>query len=150
MGLTWVDPAAAGKHEVSAVASPSLTSRADGRPLQRSLGCTDFSAAASPGAGVDNLRVNTFLALLLYALVASILLAFIYTLKSLRLQNRFKRLGALRGRGVDEILKFVGKPSHRTRLDPHREVLEWRRVGFHLALSFTDGVCDGAQDVPAT
>jgi hypothetical protein len=26
-------------------------------------------------------------------------------------------------------------------------VLEWRRVGFHIALSFTDGVCDGVDRV---
>ena len=72
-----------------------------------------------------------------------------YTLKSLRLQNRFKRLGALRGRSLDEIIKFAGKPSHRARLDSQHEVLEWRRVGFHLALRFTDGVCDGVENVAA-
>lgn len=91
--------------------------------------------------------MNTILTILLYALVASALLAFIYTLKSLRLQNRFKRLGVLPGRSVDEILKSVGKPSYRARLDARREVLEWRRVGFHIALRFTDGVCDGAEKV---
>ena len=91
--------------------------------------------------------VNIFVAIVLYALAASVLLAFIYTLKSLRLQNKFKRLGVLQGRSVDEILKFVGKPSHRGRLDAHREVLEWRRVGFHIALRFTDGVCDGIENV---
>ena len=91
--------------------------------------------------------MNIFLALVLYALAASLLLAFIYTLKSLRLQNRFKRLGVLKGRSVDEIVKFVGKPSHRGRLDANREVLEWRRVGFHIALLFTGSVCDGAENV---
>jgi hypothetical protein len=97
----------------------------------------------------DNGGVNTFLTILLYVLAASILLAVIYTLKSLRLQNRFKKLGTLRGRGIDEIVKFAGKPSHRGRLDAHREVLEWRRVGFHIALLFTDGVCEGVEDVAA-
>ena len=93
--------------------------------------------------------MNLFLTILLYVLAASILLAFIYTLKSLRLQNRFKRLGALRGRSLDEIVKFAGKPSHRARLDSQHEVLEWRRVGFHLALRFTNGVCDGVENVAA-
>jgi hypothetical protein len=91
--------------------------------------------------------VSTIPAILLYLLAASILLAGIYTLKSLRLQNRFKRLGVLQGRSLEEILKFVGKPSHRARLDARREVLEWRRVGFHIALLFTDGVCDGVENV---
>lgn len=93
--------------------------------------------------------MNLFLTILLYVLATSILLAFIYTLKSLRLQNRFKRLGALRGRSLDEIVKYAGKPSHRARLDSQREVLEWRRVGFHLALRFSDGVCDGVETVAA-
>jgi hypothetical protein len=97
----------------------------------------------------DNAAVNTFLTILLYVAAASILLAFIYTLKSLRLQNRFKRLGVLKGRSLEEVLKFVGKPSHRARLDGRREVLEWRRVGFHIALLFTDGVCDGVENVAA-
>ena len=95
----------------------------------------------------DNRRVSTFVTILVYVLVASIMLAFIYALKSLRLQNRFKRLGALDGRSVEEIVKFVGKPSHRSRLDARRELLEWRRVGFHIALRFTDGVCDGFEKV---
>jgi hypothetical protein len=102
---------------------------------------------ASPDGSGDNCGVNTFLAIILYVLAASVLLAFIYTLKSLRLQNRFKRLGVLPGRSIDEILKFVGKPSHRARLDSRHEILEWRRVGFHIALRFTDGVCDGAEKV---
>lgn len=97
----------------------------------------------------DNPGVNTFLTILLYVVAASILLAFIYTLKSLRLQNRFKRMGALRGRSLEEVVKFAGKPSHRAKLDSQHEVLEWRRVGFHLALRFTDGVCDGVENVPA-
>ena len=99
------------------------------------------------GAGGDNRRVGTFLTILVYVLVASIMLAFIYSLKSLRLQNRFKRLGVLDGRSVEEVVKFVGEPSHRSRLDAGHEVLEWRRVGFHIALRFTDGVCDGFEKV---
>lgn len=86
--------------------------------------------------------MTTLVALLLYALVASALLAFIATLRSLRLQNRFRRLGVLPGRGIDEVMRFAGKPSHRARIDAQRELLEWRRVGYHIALSFTDGVCD--------
>ena len=91
--------------------------------------------------------MNTVLTIVLYLLAATILLAFIYTLKSLRLQNRFKRLGVLRGRSLDEVVKFAGKPSHRARLDANREVLEWRRVGFHIALLFNDGVCEGVETV---
>jgi hypothetical protein len=91
--------------------------------------------------------MDTFLSLLGYALVISVLLALIYAAKSVRLQNRFRRLGVLKGRSLQEILKFVGPPSHRVRTAPNRELLEWRRVGFHIALAFTDDVCDGAEYV---
>jgi Na+-translocating ferredoxin:NAD+ oxidoreductase RnfG subunit len=87
--------------------------------------------------------MKTLLSLIAYALVASILIAVIYAVKSARLQNRFRQLGALKGRALDEVLKVAGKPSHRTKLGANRELLEWRRVGFHIALTFTDGVCDG-------
>ena len=91
--------------------------------------------------------MNTFLTILLYALVASAMLAFIYTLKSLRLRKRFQHLGTLPGRSIAEVLQLVGQPSNRSRLPSGREILEWRRVGFHIALSFSHGVCDGVEHV---
>ena len=87
--------------------------------------------------------MKTLATLLLYGLLVSILLAVIYASRSARLRHRFEKLGSLPGRSLDEIVRLAGKPSHRARLAPNREVLEWRRVGFHIALSFTDGACDG-------
>jgi hypothetical protein len=91
--------------------------------------------------------MTTFLTVLAYALAASLMLALIYASRSARLQHRFRKLGALKGRHVDEVIKFAGKPSHRARMAANREVLEWRRVGFHIALSFSDGVFDGVDRV---
>jgi hypothetical protein len=91
--------------------------------------------------------MTTLVMLLAYGLVATLLLALVYASRSARLQNRFKRLGRLEGRALDEIVKFAGKPSYRARLAPNREVLEWRRIGFHIALAFTDDVCDGVEYV---
>jgi hypothetical protein len=91
--------------------------------------------------------MTTFATLVVYALIASILIALVYAVKSVRLQNRFRQLGVLKGRTLQEILKFAGEPSHRARMDAHRELLEWRQVGFHIALTFTDGVCDGVMHV---
>lgn len=100
-----------------------------------------------PGAKVKIARVNTFLTIVLYLLAASAMLAFIAALKSLRLRKRFDRLGVLTGRSLDEVIRFVGNPSHRSRRDAHQEILEWRRVGYHIALHFTDNVCDGVERV---
>jgi len=87
--------------------------------------------------------MKTLATLVLYGVAASLLLALVYAAKAIRLRNRFRRLGPLQGRSMDHILEFAGKPNHRVRLAPDREVLEWRRVGFHIAVAFTDGVCDG-------
>ncbi len=130
---------------MSAVASP----KPDGPGLAAGRCSAPWVAAILNQWQETIAAVSTIPALLAYLLAASILLAVIYTLKSLRLQNRFKRLGVLKGRSLEEVLKFVGKPSHRVWLDARREVLEWRRVGFHIALLFTDGVCDGVETVAA-
>ena len=87
--------------------------------------------------------MKTLATIVLYGLAVSLLLALVYAAKSIRLRNRFKRLAPLPGRGLDQILQLAGQPSHRTRMGPDREVLEWRRAGFHIALEFVDGVCAG-------
>lgn len=93
--------------------------------------------------------MKTFAAIILYALATSFLAAVIYAARSVRLQNRFVRLGALRGRHLEEIVRAAGQPSHRVRTAPNRELLEWRRVGFHIALVFTDDLCEGMEFVRA-
>ena len=91
--------------------------------------------------------MSTLLTTVLYLLAISVMLAVIYALKSLRLRKRFQRLGTLPGRSIAEVLQYVGKPSNHSRLPSGREILEWRRVGFHIALSFSHGVCDGVEHV---
>ena len=87
--------------------------------------------------------MSTILVALLYLLVASLMLAFILSVRSARLRNRFEKMGRLEGRSLDEVVRLAGKPSHRGRMDAQRELLEWRRISFHVALTFTNGVCDG-------
>ena len=86
--------------------------------------------------------MGTVLSVIVYVLLASVLLAGIYALKAARLKQRFDKLGNPQGRSLAEILDRVGPPSHRGQRGDH-EVLEWRRVNFHIALSFSNGVCDG-------
>ncbi len=51
--------------------------------------------------------MTTLFSLLAYALVATLLLALIYASRSARLQHRFRKLGALKGRNIDEVIKFA-------------------------------------------
>jgi hypothetical protein len=71
------------------------------------------------------------------------MVAAILAMRSARLRRRFEKMGRLIGRPLAEIIEVAGKPSHRGRIDEHREMVEWRRINFHIALTFTDGVCDG-------
>jgi len=93
--------------------------------------------------------MSTLLAILAYGFALTLVLALVYAARSVRLQNRFRRLGTVEGRTMEEIVKHVGPPNHHTKLVNDREILEWRRVRFHVALSFTKGVCDGSMDVNA-
>ena len=93
--------------------------------------------------------MSALLTLAAYVIALTAVLAIVYAARSVRLQNRFRRLGVVQGRTLDEIVKQVGPPTHHTKLANEREILEWRRVTFHIALSFTRGVCDGSMDVNA-
>lgn len=93
--------------------------------------------------------MSTLLTIVAYVIALTAVLAIVYAARSVRLQNRFRALGQVQGRTLEEIVKQVGPPNHHTMLVNEREILEWRRVGFHVALSFTRGVCDGMTDVNA-
>jgi hypothetical protein len=93
--------------------------------------------------------MSTVLTLLGYLVALTAVLAIVYAAKAVRLQNRFRRMGKAEGRTLDEVVKLLGPPSNHTKLPTGREILEWRRVGFHHALSFTNGICDGQMDVNA-
>ena len=87
--------------------------------------------------------MTTFAAFLAYLVVLSVMVAFICAVRAARLKNRFQKLAPLEGRNLDELIRLAGKPSHRSRTAPNREILEWKRVGFHIALAFTNDICDG-------
>jgi hypothetical protein len=58
-------------------------------------------------------------------------------------QKKFAALGALKGRTKDEIVEEVGLPNSVSLVGANKELLQWQRPGYHIALLFTDGVCEG-------
>lgn len=60
----------------------------------------------------------------------------------------FKRklyaLGHIAGRTKEEIIQAVGLPNSFSGVGEGRELLQWQRPGYHIALLFKDGVCEGA------
>jgi hypothetical protein len=90
--------------------------------------------------------VLTTLVLLGLAVVfATLATAWAGAVRSRSLRARFEALGKIPGRTEAEILRHVGKPHKRFKLVGGREVLEWRRINFRVALSFSGGVCEGIE-----
>lgn len=62
--------------------------------------------------------------------------------------NSFKqklyRLGHLTGRAKDEIILAIGVPNSFSAVGGGKELLQWQRPGYHIALIFKEGVCEGA------
>lgn len=57
--------------------------------------------------------------------------------------QRFAALGTLSGRTEAEIVAAVGQPSSRSAMPEGKTLLQWQPTGYHIALLFKDGVCEG-------
>lgn len=82
-----------------------------------------------------------------WILLASLALPVIWAISraasSVGTQNKFAAMGVLKGKTKAEILEEVGPPNSASSMGPGKELLQWQKPGYHIALLFTDGVCDG-------
>ncbi len=53
-----------------------------------------------------------------------------------RLCERFKALGDMTGKTVDEIIAGVGSPTSRSAMAHGQVLLQWQATGYHVALLF--------------
>ena len=81
----------------------------------------------------------------LTVLFATVATAWAGAVRSKSLRAKFEALGRIPGRTEAEILRHVGQPHRRHKLPDGRELMEWRRINFRVALSFSGGVCDGIE-----
>jgi len=58
-------------------------------------------------------------------------------------KKRLYGLGHLTGRTKDEIILAVGVPNSFSAADGGKELLQWQRPGYHIALLFLGGICEG-------
>lgn len=58
-------------------------------------------------------------------------------------KKKFADLGVLTGKTKGEIFFAVGPPNSMSSIGPGKELLQWQTTGYHIALIFTDGICDG-------
>jgi len=60
------------------------------------------------------------------------------------LQQKFIRLGTLKGRTRVEIIAAVGPPSAQSFTHDGGQLLQWMETGYHIALIFdVNGICGG-------
>ncbi|HSI54701.1 MAG: hypothetical protein ACAH21_16425 [Ramlibacter sp.] len=86
--------------------------------------------------------MNTLVALIVVVIFATLASAWAGAVRSATLRKKFESLGVIPGRTMTEIIRHVGEPHRRHKISAGREILEWRRVNFHVALGFTAEVCD--------
>ncbi len=54
-----------------------------------------------------------------------------------RLCERFKALGDMTGKTVDEIIAGVGPPTSRSAMPHGKMLLQWQATGYHVAMMFS-------------
>ncbi len=54
-----------------------------------------------------------------------------------RLCERFKALGDMTGKTVDEIVAGVGPPTSRSAMPHGQMLLQWQATGYHVAMMFS-------------
>ena len=59
------------------------------------------------------------------------------------LNQKFHSLGDMRGRTMEDIIAVVGPPNSRSTVGNGRVICQWIQSGYHIALIFTDDICDG-------
>lgn len=99
--------------------------------------------------GTDNLSQVIFVAIPAIAIGVTVMLI-VGRLRGVQLRQKFIYLGELRGRTLEEITREVGSPSSRTALTGNAELFQWARPGYHIALIFSDGTCQGVQHESVT
>lgn len=58
-------------------------------------------------------------------------------------KSKFANLGIIAGRTKGEICKAVGPSNSISTLVNGQQILQWTIPGYHIALIFTDEICDG-------
>ena len=60
------------------------------------------------------------------------------------LATKFASLGTLTGRTREEIIAAVGEPpTSMSVIGENQTLVQWQKQGYHIALAFTDDICDG-------
>jgi len=60
-----------------------------------------------------------------------------------KLQSKFSNMGTIAGKTKAEILLLVGPPNSISALPEGKELLQWQCPGYHIALRFSEDVCEG-------
>jgi len=79
----------------------------------------------------------------LASFVFPILWAIASAMAATGIRKKFADLGVLTGKTKGEFYVLVGPPNSISSLGVGKEILQWQASGYHIALTFTNDVCDG-------
>lgn len=89
---------------------------------------------------------DDFIPMLLFTIVGGFVLYAItkamVRAPGISLHRKFQKLGTLKGQHIATIIVAVGKPNSRSVAGDGRIVCQWISTGYHIALIFTDNICD--------
>ncbi|WP_308920595.1 hypothetical protein [Janthinobacterium sp. J1-1] len=77
------------------------------------------------------------------AVVLPVLWAIASAMSVAGVKKKFADMGVLTGKTKGEIYFAVGPPNSISVIGEGKEILQWQRTGYHIALIFTNGICDG-------
>jgi hypothetical protein len=96
------------------------------------------------GASVSGKVKKEFMAALVPFFVVLIIVAIVIAIKAGDggVRGRFRRLGNLQGKTMEEIIKEVGRPNSITK-GHNYALLQWQEPGYHIAIKFVGGIFSG-------
>tara|TARA_R110002111_G_scaffold262694_1_gene340241 strand:+ start:194562 stop:194855 length:294 start_codon:yes stop_codon:yes gene_type:complete len=96
-------------------------------------------------AGMGTFVITLFGGLILYAIIG-----WVVKEPGRQLQQKFIKLGDLRGMHKDEIVQKVGPPQSISAVDESTILLQWMATGYLIALIFNEDICQGVNQEIAT
>ena len=81
--------------------------------------------------------------LIFVSLLGSVVWAIASSMSTQGVKRKFSDMGVIAGRTKEDVIACVGSPSSISAVGDGIELLQWQITGYHIALKFTNGICDG-------
>jgi len=86
--------------------------------------------------------IGTLIATSVVGFVLYLVTQFFVTLPGNLLGNKFRSLGVIRGKHINDIVRVVGSPTS-VSWNGDEQVMQWMATGYHIVLVFQNDICQG-------